>query len=305
LRIRAIVNLRAGLAAHRALDAIAAGRPGWPAVEVRLTEGPAHAVALAREAVEDEASLVLAAGGDGTVNEVATGLLGSGIPLGIVPVGSGNGLARALRIPLRPDRALASLESGIPRRMDVGQINGKPFLNVAGVGFDALVGWAFHKAGRKGGRRGIFTYVRMSLRLLSLYSAPALRLATGDESLDARPFVMAFANGPQYGAGAVLNPGARLNDGRFEIVIFDDGPLLGLLAKAPRLFLGGIEGTHGYKRIAAERAELTARVAFEHHRDGEPEPEAARLEVALQRKALRVLVPKETSEDPDGPFLPG
>jgi diacylglycerol kinase (ATP) len=189
--------------------------------------------------------------------------------------------------------------------MDVGQINGKPFLNVAGVGFDALVGWAFHKAGRKGGRRGIFTYLRMSFRLLSLYSPPAVSLRLESERVDARPFVMAFANGPQYGAGAVLNPGARLNDGRFEIVIFEDGPLLGLLATAPRLFLGGIEGARRYRRLVAERAEVTARAAFEHHRDGEPELEAVRLEVSLLKKALRVLVPKQTAEDPAGPFLPG
>ena len=305
MKIRAIVNLRAGVAAHRALDAFEAGRPSWPKIEVRLTKGPAHATALAREAVEEEAAFVLAAGGDGTVNEVATGLLGSGVPLGIVPVGSGNGLARALRLPLRPDKALAALESGIARRMDVGQINGKPFLNVAGVGFDAFVGWAFHKAGRKGGRRGILTYVRMSLRLLSLYEAPSVSLELPGERIDARPFVMAFANGPQYGAGAVVNPGAKLNDGRMEVVIFEDAPFYQTLAAAPRLFLGGIERGRRYRRIAMERAVLTARRPVEHHRDGEPEPEAARLEVSLLPKSLRVLVPRATSEDPAGPFLPG
>lgn len=305
MKIRAIVNLRAGVAAHRALDAFDAGRPSWPAVEVRLTEGPAHATALAREAVEEEAALVLAAGGDGTVNEVATGLIGSGVPLGIVPVGSGNGLARALRIPLRPDQALAALESGIARRMDVGQVNGKPFLNVAGIGFDAFVGWAFHKAGHKGGRRGIFTYVRMSLRLLSLYEAPSVSVNLPGERLDARPFVMAFANGPQYGAGAVLNPGAKLNDGRMELVVFEDAPFLEIVAAAPRLFMGGIERSRRYRRVAVAEAVLDARRPLEHHRDGEPEPEAPRLEVKLLPKALRVLVPRATAEDPAGPFVPG
>ena len=305
MKIRAIVNLRAGVAAHRALDAFEAGRPSWPPVEVRLTEGPAHATALAREAVEEEAAFVLAAGGDGTVNEVATGLMGTGVPLGIVPVGSGNGLARALRIPQRPDQALLALESAIARRMDVGQINGKPFLNVAGVGFDAFVGWVFHRAGRKGGRRGIFTYVRMSLRLLRLYEAPEVTLELPGERLDVKPFVMAFANGPQYGAGAVLNPGARLNDGRMEVVVFEDAPLFETLAAAPRLFLGGIERGRRYRRIPVEGAVLTARRPVEHHRDGEPEPEAARLEVSLLPKALRVLVPRATAEDPAGPFLQG
>ncbi|HVQ31964.1 MAG TPA: diacylglycerol kinase family protein [Vicinamibacteria bacterium] len=304
MKIRAIVNLRAGVAAHRALDAFEAGLPSWPSIEVRLTEGPAHATALAREAVEQETALVLAAGGDGTVNEVATGLLGSGVPLGIVPVGSGNGLARALRLPLRPDRALVALESGVPRRMDVGQINGRPFLNVAGIGFDAFVGSAFHKAGSKGGRRGILTYVRMSLRLLSLYEAPAVTLELADGRVEARPFILAFSNGVQYGAGAVLNPGGKLNDGRMEVVIFEDAPLLETLATAPRLFLGGIERSRRYRRIGLERAVLTTSQPLEHHRDGEPEPEAARLEVSLLPKSLRVIVPRATAEDPEGPFLP-
>ena len=305
MKVRAIVNLRAGVAAHRALDAMAAGRPSWPAIEVRLTEGPAHAIALAREAVEDEAGLVLAAGGDGTVNEVATALIGTGVPLGIVPVGSGNGLARALGLPLRPDRALAALETGIARRMDVGRVNGKPFLNLAGVGFDAFVGWAFHKAGRRGGRRGVFTYLQMSLRLLSLYEARPVVLEVGDERFETRPFVLAFANGPQYGAGAILNPGAKLNDGRLELVIYEDGPLAQTLLDAPRMFLGGIESVRRYRRILMERAALDARQPVEHHRDGEPELEAARLEVAVLPKALRVLVPRATAEDPAGPFLPG
>jgi diacylglycerol kinase family enzyme len=220
-------------------------------------------------------------------------------------VGSGNGLARTLRMPLEPARALAVLEGALPRRMDVGLVNGKVFLNVAGVGFDAFVGWAFHKAGRKGGRRGIFTYVRMSLNLLSLYEAPEVVLEAGAERIACRPFVMAFANGAQYGAEAVLNPGARLDDGRLEIVIFEEGPLGGTLAMIPRLFLGGIERCSRYRRIVAEGAVLSARRPVEHHRDGEPEPEGSRLEVKLLPKALRVLVPLATAQDPRGPFLPG
>jgi diacylglycerol kinase family enzyme len=175
----------------------------------------------------------------------------------------------------------------------------------SGVGFDAFVGWAFHKAGRQGGRRGIFTYVRMSLRMLSLYEAPSVSLDLPGERLDVKPFVLAFANGPQYGAGAVLNPGARLNDGRMEVVVFEDAPFFETMASATRLFLGGIEKGRRYRRIAVERAVLTALRPLEYHRDGEPEPEADRLEVSLVPKSLRVIVPRATSEDPAGPFLQG
>jgi diacylglycerol kinase (ATP) len=302
LKVRAIVNLRAGVAAHRALDAFEDGRPSWPHIEVRLTEGPGHAIDLAREAVEKGVDLVLATGGDGTVNEAARGLLVSTVPLGIVPVGSGNGLARALRIPLRPQEALGALEAGEPRLMDVGYVNGKPFLNVAGVGFDAVVGWAFHLAGRDGARRGLLSYVRTSLVLLGTYRARPLVLETDDQRVETRPFVLTCANGPQYGGGAVLNPGARLDDGRFEVVVFEDAPILELLATAPRLFLGGVERARLYRRFVTTKAVIVAAGAAEHYRDGEPEPEAERFEVTLAPRSLSVLVPRATADDEGGPF---
>jgi diacylglycerol kinase (ATP) len=305
VKVRAIVNLRAGVAAHRALDAFESGRPSWPHVEVRLTEGPGHAIELARSAVQEGVDLVLATGGDGTVNEAARGLLGSNVPLGVVPVGSGNGLARALRIPLRPQEALAALESGQPRRMDVGYVNGKPFLNVAGVGFDAVVGWAFHLAGRDGARRGVLRYVWMSFGLLGSYRARPLVIETDEGRLETRPFVLTCANGPQYGGGAVLNPGARLDDGRFEVVVIEDAPVLELVATAPRLFLGGIEKTRRYRRLVTSRATVTVGTPVEYHRDGEPEPEAERFEFTLAPRALSVLVPRATAEDAAGPFSPG
>ena len=145
MKVRAILNPRAGVAAHRMREAVERGRPAWKDYAVYLTREPGHATELAREAVAAGADVVLAVGGDGTVNEVARGLIGSPAALGIVPVGSGNGLARALRIPLQPEAALHALESGARRRMDIGSLNGRLFLNVAGVGFDAVVGQAFHE----------------------------------------------------------------------------------------------------------------------------------------------------------------
>ena len=106
MKVRAILNPRAGVAAHRTRDAVEQGRPGWDDYAVYLTRAPGHATDLAREAVASGADVVVAVGGDGTVNEVARGLMGTGTALGIVPVGSGNGLARALRLPLEPAPAL-------------------------------------------------------------------------------------------------------------------------------------------------------------------------------------------------------
>jgi YegS/Rv2252/BmrU family lipid kinase len=291
--------------ASRARDAVERGRPSWSDYAVYLTREAGHATQLAAEAAAAGADLVLAVGGDGTANEVAQGLLGSRAALGIVPAGSGNGLARALRIPMRPDAALAALEGGEGRRMDVGFLNGRPFLNVAGVGFDAVVGHAFHEAGRRGGRRGLLAYLRLSLAALRSYRPPRLAIEVAPDRLEVSAFVVTFANGPQYGSGAVVNPGARLDDGRLEVVVLEEGPRWRTALAAPRLFLGGVERAPGYRRLAGASALVTAAVPAAVHCDGDPAGASGRIEVSLRPRALEVVAPAATARDPDGPFAPG
>jgi YegS/Rv2252/BmrU family lipid kinase len=302
VKVRAILNPRAGVAAHRTREAVERGRPSWKDYAVYLTREPEHATSLAREAVAAGADLVVAVGGDGTVNEVARGLVDSPAALGIVPVGSGNGLARALRIPLQPGPALAALESGARRRMDVGTLNGRPFLNVAGAGFDAAVGHAFHERGRRGGRRGLLGYVRLSLLELRAYRPRRLTLEVPPDRLDLAVFVLTFANGPQYGSGAVINPGAKLDDGRLEVVAFESGPLWRTLAAAPLLFTGGLERAAGYRRLRGASATLTASEPVELHCDGDPVAAESRVEVGLLPRALQIVVPAAAASDPRGPF---
>jgi diacylglycerol kinase (ATP) len=302
VRVRAILNPRAGVAAQRTREAVERGRPSWTDYAVYLTREAGHATALAREAVTAGADLVLAVGGDGTANEVAQGLLGSPAALGIVPVGSGNGLARALRIPLRPEPALAALESGARRRMDVGFLNGRLFLNVAGAGFDAVVGHAFHESGRRGGRRGFLGYVRLCLLELRTYRSPRLAIEVHPERLDLEAFVLTFANGPQYGAGAVINPGAKLDDGRLEVVAFEQAPLWRSVAAGSRMFLGGLQRSAGYRRLSGAAATVVAGSPLAVHCDGDPSEAAARIDVELSPGALGIVVPAATASDPDGPF---
>jgi YegS/Rv2252/BmrU family lipid kinase len=281
------------------------GRPSWKDYALYSTREPGHAIELAREAVAAGADLVIAVGGDGTVNEVAQGMIGSRAALGIVPVGSGNGLARALRLPLRPARALAALEAGTRRAMDVGRLNGGLFLNVAGTGFDAAVGAAFHEAGRDGSRRGFLGYLRLSLAEVRRYRPQPLLLEAGGARRELKPFMVTFANGPQYGSGAVINPGGRLDDGRLEAVSFEyRGSVLAVLAAAPRLFVGGLERARGYERISTNRITLSARSPLPIHRDGDPVGSSDRVEVELVPRALDVVVPPTTLDDPAGPFSP-
>lgn len=303
MKVRAILNPRAGVSREEARRAAERGHPRWSDFDLYVTEGPGHATELARAAVAAGAELVLAVGGDGTANEVARGLLGSSAALGIVPMGSGNGLARALGIPRQPARALDALDAGVRRLIDVGFLNGQPFLNVAGAGFDAAVGLAFHESGRRGGRRGLLGYVRLSLRELARYRAPRLVIETETERLETQPFVLTFANGPQYGSGAVINPGGKLDDGRLELVVFDDRPLPYILAAAPRLFLGGLERMAGYRRLRTQRVTVTAERPLPLHRDGDPAAAAEQIEVSLQPLALAVVVPIATLNARAGPLV--
>jgi diacylglycerol kinase (ATP) len=298
----AVLNPTAGVAAQQALDAVRRGRPRWGEVEVKITTGPGDARRWAAEAARDGADLLLVAGGDGTANEAAWGLLGTGTTLGLVPVGSGNGLARTLGIPLRAERALRALEDGVPRRMDVGMINDRPFLNVAGAGFDAAVGAEFHARGQRGGRRGIFTYVWLSLGESVRYRSRHWKLGAGDHGFEGKALVVAFVNGRQYGGGALIAPGARLDDGLLDIIVIEDAPVAEILLNAPRMFLGGIERFRRYRRLAAATAVLSGAAPELFHRDGEPEPAAERIEVRVEPRALSVLVPRATADDPRGPF---
>jgi diacylglycerol kinase (ATP) len=302
VKVRAILNPRAGVAAQRTREAVERGRPTWRDYAVYLTREAGHATDLAREAVTAGADLVVAVGGDGTVNEVARGLIDSPAALGIVPVGSGNGLARALRIPLRPGPALAALEAGVRRRMDVGFLNGRPFLNVAGVGFDAAVGHAFHEHGRQGRRRGVVSYVRLCLLQLRGFRPSRLTIEVAPERLDLTVYLATFANGPQYGSGAVVNPGGKLDDGRLEVAIFEYGPLWRAAVAASRMFLGGLERAPGYRRFSGPAAAVTAGAPAAIHCDGDPAGMTEHIDVRLRPRALEIVVPAGTAADPGGPF---
>lgn len=304
MSVRAIVNLQAGVAARRALRALEGRGAFWSDLEITVTQHSGHARELAREAAERGDAKLLAVGGDGTANEVAWGLLGSETALGLVPAGSGNGLARGIGLPADPRRALLALEHAVVRRIDVGFANDRPFLNVAGIGFDAAVGAAFHERSQAGARRGLLGYVWAGLALAFQHRVEPLTIEGTLSSLPSRALLLTVANGPQYGGGATIAPGARLDDGRLDVIVIEDGPRLPLLLQAPRLFMGGIEALRRYHRSSAVSLVVSAAKPFPNHRDGEPEPPTSRLAVRLEPRALNLLVPRHLAEDPKGPFLP-
>jgi YegS/Rv2252/BmrU family lipid kinase len=286
------------------MEAIEQRRHRWNHFEVAMTRGSGHARELAQEAAERGDPMILAIGGDGTVNEVAWGVLGSNTVLGLVPTGSGNGLARTLGLSRNPLRALSQLETGVRKRMDVGLVNGRPFLNVAGAGFDAVVAETFQQWGVNGGRRGILPYVVFCLQHAFKYGERNRRLEVAGETIEGPTFIVAFANGRQYGGGAIIAPRAYLDDGEIEAVHIARVTHAQALANVHRLFLGTIEGFGNYRSWSGSSAVLESSEPVPHHRDGEPEAADSHLEISVAPRALEIVVPRRTVEGPHNPFLP-
>lgn len=254
--------------------------------EVLVTERRGHARELAAAAVRRGARIVFAWGGDGTVNEVASELMLKGIPLGIVPSGSGNGLARALGIPARPDRAIAEALAARPRAIDAGELDSRTFFNVAGIGLDAHIATLFDQDQAR--RRGLGTYVRIAARELMTYRPRRYRVNRNGDEIVAPALLITLANSPQFGNGARIAPDARVDDGRLDVVVVEERSRLATLLAVPRLFTGGIARVSGVSIRQVERAIVECDSPMLFHVDGEPVQGGTRLEARVLPGALRV-----------------
>jgi diacylglycerol kinase family enzyme len=251
--------------------------------EVVLTRAPGHGAELARRFVEQQADLVIAWGGDGTLNEVAGPVIGTTTAFGIVRAGSGEGLARSLRVPRDPALALAAALGGPLARMDVGYFGDRHFLNVAGVGFDAAVGAAFNRRRR----RGLFGYVTTTLSMIAGYELQHYRVVLGSDQITGRCFLVAFANGPQYGGDLKLSGRADAQDGWLDAVVIGEGSPLTQLWRMRHLLRGVKRSTPGIRLERVQTASVTGE-RLVCHVDGEPFETSGRIEVRIAPGALRV-----------------
>jgi diacylglycerol kinase (ATP) len=256
---------------------------------VRLTEGPGHALELARQAVAARASLVCAWGGDGTVNEVARAVTGTGTALGIVPMGSGNGLARELGLPRDPGRALGVALGRRERVIDVGDVEGRLFVNVAGIGLDAQVAARFNA--RPAGGRGLWPYVWIGAQELLRYRARPYTIRTGDETWQAEALALVCANARQYGGGAVVAPTARPDDGQLDLVVVAPRPPLQALRDSLHLFRGTLDRAPGVQTRRTPSVEIAGREPILFHVDGEAVMAGPVITVRVRPAVLRVRVP--------------
>ena len=226
------------------------------------TTEPLEAVGFARKAIEQGATRIIAVGGDGTINEVASVLVGKSIPLGIIPVGSGNGLARHLNIPLNFKKAFQKALVGASIKIDVGYINNKPFFCTAGVGFDAAVA---HRFANSSGR-GLINYMKATIK--TLFNYKPIEVSINKAPLE-KVFSLSIANANQFGNNAFISPFSNIQDGQLELV------KIGILNKiqagilAVRLFKKSIHHSKNVTLASCKEASIHYVKNAPIHIDGE------------------------------------
>jgi diacylglycerol kinase (ATP) len=251
--------------------------------EIVATTAAGHAAELSRGFVARGFDVVVAWGGDGTVNEVAGPLIGTGTALGIVPSGSGDGLVGSLGLPRGTAAAFAAAVAGRSGPMDVGYLGERHFLNTAGVGFDAAVVADFNTSRR----RGVAGYLTRIARMVWRYEACHYELRLDGEPRDGVHMVIAFANGREYGNRMHLAPHADAQDGWLDAVLVAEGPPWQQLWRARRLLFAPGSPADGIAHIRVKQASITGE-RLQCHVDGESFSASGTLEVRIVPGAIRV-----------------
>ena len=262
---------------------------------VRLTEQPGSARAIARTMLASGATTVVAWGGDGTINEVAAEVVAAEGVLGVVRGGSGNGFADGMGLERRPEDALRTALTGTERRIDTGMIDGRRFVNVAGIGFDAHLAGVFNNLTT----RGPTAYFRAGLRELLTYRSVRYTVRTADTKIETAAHMLAIANCPTYGAGMMIAPGARADDGLLDLVVVPERSLPWILWHLPYLFAGRLDRVPGMGRRPLSTAVITGNGPLVFHVDGEVHAAADEsVEVRVSPLSLRLRVPANLAARP-------
>lgn len=246
-----------------------------------------HATEISRDAAARGAAMVVAVGGDGTVNETAAGLTGTSTVMGIIPSGSGNGLARHLKIPMNPRKAIALLSKGRVVSIDTATINDQLFVNVAGVGFDATIAKRFSMAGK----RGFSTYFRITAASYRDYKPRQYRLEIDGKVYKRTALLVSFANSSQFGNNTSIDPSASVSDGLIDVCIVGKIPFWKTLFLAPLLFINRFDRTRYVEIIRGKNVILHRKKGKNIHLDGDPQEMGKVLHLKINPLSLKVIIP--------------
>jgi YegS/Rv2252/BmrU family lipid kinase len=256
-------------------------------VKIVFTEYAGHASELSKKCVEDGVHIVVAVGGDGTVNEVASALVESNTALGIIPCGSGNGLARHLMLPMNIKGAIEIINTGLIHDLDYGIINDHLFFCTCGMGFDAFISQKFAAAGK----RGPLTYIENVLKEGLKYEPETYELTLdGNEAEPHKAFLISIANASQYGNDAYIAPQASMKDGFLDVVIMEPFDLLEAPQVGIDLMNKTLDKSSKIKCFKAKDILIKRKEAGVIHYDGDPIEEGSTLHIRLRHKAIKIVV---------------
>ena len=264
---------------------------------IRFTEYAGHAAEIAKECVEQEEDVVVAVGGDGTVNEVARSLVHTQTALAIIPCGSGNGLARHLCLPLDVKKAIGIINSYNVETFDYGVINGMPFFCTCGMGFDAFISLKFAEAGK----RGPITYVENVLKEGLKYQPETYEVESDDGKHHYKAFLIACANASQYGNNAYIAPGATMKDGEMDVIIMEPFDTLEAPKIASDLFMKTLPSNSKIKTFRTKHLHISRKQPGAIHYDGDPIMTDSEVDVHIEPAGIRILTDPDMVEDSGQP----
>lgn len=231
--------------------------------------------------------VVIGVGGDGTINEVADAVRPTDMTMGIIPMGSGNGLARSLDIPMDPEAALEVIRKGYIKRIDCCEANGVPFFVTFGVGFDAQVTASYDQKSF----RGPLSYVLSTVDQFIKHKSSLYRLHLNGEMIEQKAFLVTCANADQYGNNAIIAPEAELDDGLFDVVVIRNMSLLKAPQVAINLFTKNINESASIDIYRTDHLIIEREEADYAQVDGELLELGRRIEISIQKQQLPILVP--------------
>ncbi len=266
---------------------------------IEFTQSRGHAIELARNAAAARVHMVFAVGGDGTVNEVAQGLVGTSTPMGILPKGSGNGLARHLGVPMNFKDALKVLKHHSVMKMDTMRINNNLSVNVSGIGFDGHIANLFaNKA-----NRGLLGYTQLTLKEFFSFKEFTANIKIDNEGpIQTKAFIIALANSSQFGNNARISPRASVMDEFFDVCFVKKVPLSQAAGFAAKMFTGNLDKSTLVKIQRAKKIVIDLEYPVSFHVDGESMGASNHFEVEIQPASLHVLVPSGDGQNSKYPI---
>lgn len=260
--------------------------------EYHLTEYAGHGALLAREAVEKKIKYILAAGGDGTVNEIARQLVASQSCLVIVPLGSGNGLARHLHLPFNVKDVVGLIDNGVILNCDTMLINQQFSINVSGLGFDAHVASLFGK----NGKRGLYNYIRLVLSQYSIYHETNFQITLGNKQIERKAWMISAANSAQFGNDFKIAPAASVTDELIDLCIIRKPGWIGALMLAWDVYNAKVDKSKYVEIIKTSEAKIVCDQPLALHIDGDAAGQHLQFHFEMSPQKVKILIPRQTKK---------